>query len=386
MTTFDLIFVSMVTISILRWIVVMWGATRFVPPPAHGKIDTDIDVLIPAYNEAKVIARTVEAVLRSDVPVRVFVIDDGSSDDTVACVPQHPQVRVLKLAANMGKAAALNVGLRTATSPVVVTVDADTLVDPACIGRLAGAILGSDAVAAAGTIHVGNRRSWLGVWQSYEYIAAIHLQRRAQAHFGIITTVPGAACGLRREQVIAAGGFSRDTLTEDTDLTFTLLRQGAAAIFVPEALADTEAPSTWPDLLRQRRRWHVGYLQTLRKHADAPLQGGRAGLVAWPIMLEDHLLSFAEGAFALAYLPRWIEVVGVPGLALLSALGLTLELGVGLWIYRRAQQPAREVWLAPLRLPAWGVFRAVVLVAALHQLAGGRPHAWQKLPRMGLPG
>jgi cellulose synthase/poly-beta-1,6-N-acetylglucosamine synthase-like glycosyltransferase len=79
---------------------------------------------------------------------------------------------------------------------------------------------------------------------------------------------PGAVSALRRSALDEAGGFSLDTLAEDTDLTLCLHRAGYRVAYAHDAVAWTEAPETLRALAKQRFRWAFGTLQCLWKHAD----------------------------------------------------------------------------------------------------------------------
>jgi cellulose synthase/poly-beta-1,6-N-acetylglucosamine synthase-like glycosyltransferase len=95
--------------------------------------------------------------------------------------------------------------------------------------------------------------------------------RRTRPHsVNCITVVPGAVGAWRRELIERAGGFSRDTLAEDADLTLTILeqglRRGRRIVYEPEAVARTEAPENLHAFVKQRFRWTFGTLQTAWKH------------------------------------------------------------------------------------------------------------------------
>jgi Glycosyltransferases, probably involved in cell wall biogenesis len=96
--------------------------------------------------------------------------------------------------------------------------------------------------------------------------------------------VPGAVGAWRKSDVIAAGGFSDETLAEDQDLTLSLGRQGKRVVYAEDAIAYTEAPTTFGMLARQRFRWSFGTLQCAWKHRDMTLRPryGSLGMVALP--------------------------------------------------------------------------------------------------------
>lgn len=108
---------------------------RALPVVAPPDFDPLVTVLVPAYNEAKVLARTIEAILASEWRnLEVVVIDDGSTDDTASIAEAialgEPRVRRVRQE-HAGKAAAANHGLSMARGEIVVAVDADTLIEHA---------------------------------------------------------------------------------------------------------------------------------------------------------------------------------------------------------------------------------------------------------------
>jgi len=269
-------------------------ARRAVPPlPEPVPMQS---VLIPAFNEAKVIVQSIRRILASDYSnLEVIIIDDGSTDGTSACVRHHfandPRVTLLTVP-NGGKAKALNCGLRHAHGSVIVTLDADTHFQADSISKLVRWFADPDVGAVAGNAKVGNRINVITSWQALEYITSQNLERRELAALGCITVVPGAIGAWKREALEHLGGFPSDTLAEDQDLTIALLRAGYKVLYDSTAIGWTEAPATVSDLLKQRFRWAFGTLQCLWKHRSTMLRPscGMLGLVALPQIWLFHFL------------------------------------------------------------------------------------------------
>jgi len=261
----------------------LWQARReagIVRPP----IDTDrfVSVLIPAFNEARVIEASVRRVLASrDVRLEVIVLDDGSKDETstivTAAFADDPRVRLLTLV-NGGKARALNHGLGLATGDIVVALDADTQFEPDTIARLARWFVDPAIGAVAGNAKVGNRVNLVTRWQALEYITAQNLERRALARLDAMTVVPGAVGAWRASTIREVGGYPADTLAEDQDLTIAIQRAGWKVMYDQDAIAWTEAPESFAALARQRYRWAFGTLQCLWKHRGIFVTGKPRGL------------------------------------------------------------------------------------------------------------
>ena len=271
---------------------------RRTPPRLDPQTGPTVTVLIPCFNEEKVIVESVRRILQSDWPkLEVMVLDDGSSDGTSRVVADafagEPRVRLRRFE-NGGKARALNRGLAEARGDVVVALDADTLFAPSTIPMLVRWFADPGVGAVAGAAVVGNRRNLITRWQGLEYVTAQNLERRALAALGAVTVVPGAVGAWRRAALEALGGYPSDTLAEDQDLTIGVQRAGWRVEFDPEARAFTEAPETVAGLLKQRFRWSFGTLQCLWKHRAALFDPKRPalGFVALPqIWLFQILLA-----------------------------------------------------------------------------------------------
>jgi peptidoglycan-N-acetylglucosamine deacetylase len=259
------------------------------PPPS-------VTVLIPAHNEESVIVQTVTSVLHSDLKdLRIIVVDDGSIDRTGELLDtnfsRNPRVRIIHQV-NRGKAAALNLAMSLAETDIVVTIDADTEIEPDAISKLIRHFSDPRVGAVAGNVKVGNRSRWLTRWQALEYITSQNMEKRAFDLLNCITVVPGALGAWRKKAIEAAGGITADTVAEDADLTIAIRRTGWRVTYDEEAVAWTEAPETAGQLIRQRFRWTFGTLQSFWKHGDTLLRPkyGTLGWIALPNIFVFQLI------------------------------------------------------------------------------------------------
>lgn len=232
-----------------------------------------VSVVIAAYNEEKVINKTIHSVLESRyAPLEVIIVNDGSTDETEAVIKKefagNPQVRVITQP-NSGKTAAINRGYRFAEGEIIVSIDADTLIAKNTIPLLVRHFQDERVAAVSGNVKVGNITNLITLWQHVEYITGFNLERRAFDDLNCIPVVPGAIGAWRKKAVEEVGYFKHDTLAEDTDITITLLRHGYKVEFEVLALAYTEAPEDLKSLIKQRTRWIYGTLQCLWKHRGA---------------------------------------------------------------------------------------------------------------------
>ena len=372
-------------------------------PPPH-LVPRFVSVLIPAYNEARVIEASVRRVLASSGPrIEVIVIDDGSADETSAIVRRafgiDPRVTLLTLD-NGGKARALNQGLRIAKGDIVIALDADTQFEPETIAKLCRWFADPAIGAVAGNAKIGNRTNLVTRWQAVEYVTAQNLERRALSALDAITVVPGAVGAWRRTALDEVGGYPADTLAEDQDLTIAIQRAGWKVACDVDAIAWTEAPDTFRGLFKQRYRWAYGTLQCLWKHRSAMVAPQARGL-GWIGMPQAWLFQIGFGLLSplidLALLASMIDTalrILNHGFAMMQGDLTTMLLFWGAfaavdvtcgWVAYRLD--GREGRFPALRLlmQRFGyrqLLYAVVVRAAFAALSGPRV-GWGKLDRSG---
>ena len=253
--------------------------------------------------------------------IEVVVVNDGSRDETAAEVEgvanSDSRVRLLQQE-NRGKARALQRGLAAARHGIIVFIDADTQCQRDTLPRLVEPFADSRIGAVSGHAKVGNLRTFIARCQALEYTCGFNLDRRAYNRWDCITVVPGAISAIRKDAIDEAGGLSLQTLAEDTDLTLSLHRHRQRIVYVPDAIAWTEAPETVRTLARQRFRWAYGTLQSLWKHRDMVFNWNyRAlGWFSLPSIWFFQIISgshYADGGFVPARLATiWRVERGAP--------------------------------------------------------------------------
>ncbi len=368
-----------------------------------------VAVLIPAYNEEKVIERTIQGALDSDYPdLRVIVIDDGSKDRTLeiarrAFAAEVAAGRVLILTKpNGGKAEALNFGLQhIGDAEIFVGIDADTIIAPDAIARMVPHFLNPKVAAVAGNAKVGNRVNLWTRWQALEYITSQNFERRALNTMGAVSVVPGAIGAWRTETVRAAGGYHVDTVAEDADLTMALLRNGYRVQYEDQALAFTEAPTSANALMRQRFRWSFGILQAIFKHKGVFARKGALGFVALPNILIFQILlplvsPFIDVMFVVGVIwyflqkhfhPESTDPASFQRLLIFFVAFLVIDFiasSIAFLLERRRPEAREDAWLLSqvwLQRFAYRQVFSLVLFRTLKRAIQGRPFAWDKLDR-----
>jgi cellulose synthase/poly-beta-1,6-N-acetylglucosamine synthase-like glycosyltransferase/peptidoglycan/xylan/chitin deacetylase (PgdA/CDA1 family) len=229
-----------------------------------------VTAIIPAYNEEKVLEKTVRSLLRSRYKnLDILIVDDGSKDNTWEIAQQlmHKHKRVKTIwQNNRGKAYALNKGIKNARGELIICLDADTVFLPQTATNLIRHFIDPEVGAVAGTVKIGNVQNMLARWQALEYITSINIERNAQAYLNAILIVPGACGAWRKKALLSAKWYSATTLAEDCDLTIRLHRAGYKIIQDYEAISYTEGPLMLSSLVRQRFRWVFGNTQSFWKH------------------------------------------------------------------------------------------------------------------------
>lgn len=320
-----------------------------------------LTLLVPAHNEEVTIASSVLSFLTLEYPhLEVVVVNDGSKDRTMAVmmrefdlyeVPPAFPVRVSTQAVrayyrsrrharllvldkvNGGKADALNAAMNASRHPFVVAVDADTLIEPDALIRLARPfLLGANVAAVGGTVRVANNcivelgrvvearvdNRWIVGCQTVEYLRAFLFGRLGWNWLGGNLLISGAFGLFRKEYLFAIGGYRTGNVTEDMDLCVRLQRylheQGIRAElpFIPDPVAWTEVPATIRVLRRQRERWHRGLTATMVNHRSMMLNPryGAAGMLAYPFFFLGEMIA------------PLVELMGWVGLLVGLALGV----------------------------------------------------------------
>jgi len=385
----EVLFMGCTILAVVR--VIMLGAltlaqARRREPQRREGYEPLVTVLIPAFNERLVIERTIDTILRTGYEkLEVLVIDDGSSDDTAAvverCASKEPRVRLLRKQ-NGGKAHAANAGLAVARGEIVVAVDADTLILPGAIERLVAHFGDDEVTAACGNVEVGNVNSWLTRFQAIEYVTSQNFDRRAFALLNSISVVPGALGAWRREAVLKVGGYSSDTLTEDADLTLTVLRAGGRIEYEPRAVGRTEAPESVSGLLKQRFRWTYGTYQCLFKHRKGFFKG-TLGWVGMPNMVVFQVLFAALSP--IGDLVMLLSILRGDAGAFLAGYLVFLLMDVcgSLLAFMLDDKPKRWLWMLLIQRFTYRQLMYFVSLKAMLAAVRGARHGWKKLDRTG---
>ncbi len=256
-----------------------------------------LTVLICARNERLVLPECLRALESQNEPAdEIIVLDDGSTDTMVAWLTdayaltftpapagrigrstQLPALKVL-CKPNSGKADSLNIGWRMARGEIVVTLDADTVIEPAALRALRDGFVEDPRLGIAGgvLVPVCQRTAWAGFFQffqTFEYARGF-LWRLVWTEYNMLVLISGAFAAYRRSVLEAAGGFDVTSWVEDYELTHRIYRDSFKSGYpvtvknLTEARGITDAPATASMFLNQRRRWFAGFIATHFKYHE----------------------------------------------------------------------------------------------------------------------
>lgn len=388
------LFYSVLVLSILRVAILIYFALQHKRQTRLSHIDDSsfqpfVSVIIAAYNEEKVISRTVQSILKSDYPhYEIIVVDDGSQDRTSMRVSEkfssNERVHLIRKE-NGGKSSALNRGTQKAKGDIIIAIDADTIVSHKAISLLVRHFMDEKVAAVSGNMRVGNMRNLLTVCQHIEYVTGFNLEKRAFGFLNCVTVVPGAIGAWRKQVIMECGGFTDDTLAEDTDMTLRILCQGYTVAIEENAYAYTEAPEGIRGFFKQRYRWTYGTLQCLWKHKRTVFarKHKSLGCIAIPNMLLFQ--------FALPLVAPVLDALAILGIlsgdikkALLFYLCFfMMDLFICLFTFRLEKLSLKPLISLFLQRMFYRYIMPFVVWKSIHAAIRGTRVGWNKLQRSG---
>jgi cellulose synthase/poly-beta-1,6-N-acetylglucosamine synthase-like glycosyltransferase len=226
-----------------------------------------VTIFVPCYNEEKTVVATIESLLALDYPkdkLAVFVIDDGSKDNTWNVIQQfknNPQVSLFKKE-NGGKWTALNLGLKHATSELVGCLDADSFVDKNALKNIVRRFKDEKVMAVTPAIVVHKPKTLVQIMQKAEYTLSMFI-RFVFALLGSIYITPGPFSIFRKKVFDTLGGYRHAHNTEDLEVALRMQTHGMKIDNAHDAFVYTVTPKTVRALFKQRLRWIHGFLENM---------------------------------------------------------------------------------------------------------------------------
>jgi poly-beta-1,6-N-acetyl-D-glucosamine synthase len=242
-----------------------------VKPPALASYPM-VSLIVPCHNEGEQVRETIAHLAEQTWPdFEIIAVNDGSTDDTGQqldeLMNEFPQLRVIHLASNQGKAMGLRAATLAAKGDYLVCVDGDALLDRYATHWLMTHLLSSSRVGAVtGNPRIRNRSTLLGKLQVGEFSSIIGLIKRAQRVYGRIFTVSGVIAAFRKVALHDVGYWNTDMVTEDIDVSWRLQLRHWEIRYEPNALCWILMPETLRGLWKQRLRWAQGGSEVLLRY------------------------------------------------------------------------------------------------------------------------
>lgn len=244
--------------------------------------DPAVELIIPHMSRWDLLARLLDSVdVQTRVPT-VCVVDNASSDDTLAQLERRGGVRVCAMNENAGFGRAVNTGVRTSQAELVIVVNNDMVLEPAFVAEVCRALEAEDCSVAALQLAPDGSIDTIGVGcdQSLDGFDVGHGEpvSVAVARFGHALGPSGGAAGFRRETFLETGGYDEAIFAylEDLDLAIRLHTAGVPTRFAAGAVAHHRHSATLGSGSARKNEllgWSRGYI--VWKYRNSVRRGDR---------------------------------------------------------------------------------------------------------------
>lgn len=292
--------IGSVSVLLIYFVLIVVGS-RY-PVPRDPDTWPDLDVVVPAYNEATRLGPVLDSLERAARRyrgrVRILVSDDGSTDETAA-VAAAAMARFeaahgeLIRNPHVGKARALNIAIFRTEAEIVVRFDADNLVHDGALAQLPKWFADPTVGTVGGTsIPHPYDGSFFHRMRLFEIALGFRFARLGLMVVDGITCIPGSFAAFRRDPVVSFGGVAEGMNGEDADVTMQLGRMGYRAVIDPGIIIYDNVPFTLPAFRKQRIRWSRGSVHVFARHS--PLRAGLAGPRTWFTLVRTVAINFTS--------------------------------------------------------------------------------------------
>lgn len=346
MISYQLIFIgyTILTIFIFSAYLILWleGAKNENIPPEPAKYP-HVTIIIPSFNSGETIFKCLKACKQMEYSgtYDIVVVDDGSKDGTYERLQQDRGITLLRNPKNIGKAAALNFGLRHAKGEIVACIDSDTYPKKDTLQKAVKHFYENEKVASVVVfVCVSHPKTLLERIQEIEYWISFGFFFRTIASIDGLYVTPGPTALYRKDILLSLGGFDEQNLTEDMEIALRMQKHGYKIRACHETAVYTEVPSTLGRLFRQRLRWYRGGVMNILKYIDLFFNPkyGEFGLFILPTTLGSGFFAALFMAWTLMSLSRGVFDWFSPFLHNFSAAMLATAAGInsGLLVFQSA--------------------------------------------------
>ena len=262
------------------------------------KKNYSISFIVPAFNEEKTIEDTIEHIFNVGYKniVEVIVINDCSTDETLKVVKglykKYPRLKILDNKRNLGKAGALNKGLKVAKGELVTVVDADSYPFKYSINKMVGFFDDGKVGAVTCPVTARNTNKFIERLQAIEY-KMIAFTRKLLDYVEAIYVTPGPLAVYRKSALDKIGGFDEKNMTEDIEVAWNLTYNGWKRRMCLSTSVSSTVPNKFGSWFKQRRRWNVGGLQCIYKYRKSlfDIKKGMLGFFIIPFFILSTFLG-----------------------------------------------------------------------------------------------
>ncbi|MBS3164191.1 glycosyltransferase family 2 protein [Candidatus Woesearchaeota archaeon] len=281
---------------VLLLLVLLANRNRLHDRPSRMTGRPRVSIIVPAYNEEEDIGRTIASLKRlAYAPLEFVIVNDGSTDRTGeavrAAVSGDSRFLFIDRKENRGKAVSLNEAIARCKGEFVACMDADSEVESDVLEKVLPFFEDPRMGAVTITVEVRGPKTFLQKVIDIEYIIGLSLFLKLFSFFDSIFVTPGPFSIYRKSVLHAIGCFDAGNITEDLEIAYRIQKGGYRIANCLDARVFTATPPTFRGTYVQRRRWHLGALQTVMQHRDV-LFNGRMGMFGFVIPL-NFLLAFS---------------------------------------------------------------------------------------------
>lgn len=392
-----------------------------------------ITVVVPAFNEEKRILNMLYSGLNSEYKnVRFIVVNDGSTDDTMnllikefdmfeapVIIKQTIKTSLIKKCYQSQRvpnlilldkehsphdcaADAVNAGLNACQTPIMLTIDADTILEPKALTTMLVNFFAHDhCIAVGGSVYVLNNNKidrgqlltnklpydFMPAIQSLEYLRSFLYGRSGLNQFGGSLTYPGAFTLFETDILRKVNGFDTANFAYDTEIIVKLHHHMHENDYpynvnhAADAFCWTEVPSTFASYWKQRNKWHRGMLRSSLKHASMFLNPkyGFTGMLVFPAFVFFDILGpiielFSMVLFVVAYFVGqinfpalfWFMILAWGYIAYITVAMIFLNL-ISFKKYNQISSSFRAMWLSLAEMCGVRQYRALCCTLASAQ-------------------
>ena len=254
-----------------------------------------VSIIVPAYNEEKKIADTIDSLKKVNYDnVSFIIVNDGSTDQTCKVardiINGDPRFLLLDNKDNKGKAARLNQGINISKSKYIACMDADSIVEPDIFNKTLEYFSDNKVGAVTVSVKVRNPKTLLHKIIDVEYILGLSLFLKLFSKFNCVFVTPGPFSIYRRDMLMEIGGFDEKNIVEDLEIAYRIHKAKYKIKNCMEAKVETILPENFKGLYIQRKRWYSGSVHTFFQHKNMLLKS-RFGHFSFFMPL-NHMLIF----------------------------------------------------------------------------------------------